>query len=105
MIFVETMLNQEQLDQLQSIYISQIDKIRSTEDYSNATILKEFVEVFREASGSFKLCDKHINILEKVFIQNAGEHYRKKFKEMEVVSCGEYLENVHKLYKKELNLF
>lgn len=34
----------------------EVDKIRGTEDFSSALVLKEFVDIFKEASGTFRVC-------------------------------------------------
>jgi hypothetical protein len=43
-------------------------------------VLKEFVDIFKEASGSYRVCEKQFNNLEKRYVDCAGEYYRRRFK-------------------------
>jgi len=52
-----------------------------------------------------KVCDKQLATLERRYVDSAGEHYRRKYREYENLSCGVYLSAISELYRKELNLF
>jgi hypothetical protein len=51
------------------------------------------------------VCDSQLASLERRYVDSAGEYYRRKYRELEKLSCGEYLSAVSELYQRELNLF
>lgn len=75
-------------------------QIRQTEDFGNCCILKEYIEIFREINSTYSVCDSQLATLERRYVESAGEHYRRKYREFEKLSCGEYLSAVDELYKR-----
>ena len=87
-IFCESMFDTELFESTQSIYIREVEKVRLTEDFGSCSTLKDFIEIFQDISSMQKVCDSKLATLERRYVDCAGEHYRRKYREFEKLSCG-----------------